>query len=686
MKSCKSRNDTAVQGTNDSSIVSKCSMAHHGYFNDDYLKHFAGKCGRRAPLIHRGYYIRAMAIDHSLEQFITLTPGKKQIISLGAGFDSTYFRLQSLDKMDNLDFIEVDFPSVMNRKLALINQSNSLKDLISPVDMETVKLTLEAHDLSGAIILNTEQYKMLGVDLSNLRLLQDVFMACNIDTSIPTLFLSECAITYMPLNNSDKLIQFAAEHFQNSVFVCYEQISPDDAFGKVMTQHFINVGSPLKAIHQYPQKESQVKRFTDRGWDKCTATDMNEFYYNILDMDETERMKNLEIFDEFEEFHLKCYHYVVVCAYKGTCCQREVIKFDRTSEILKSNPQDSVSLIMLSDLEKSNTISDMQRFGHSCTEDDELNVIVTGGFGVHNNGHTRLTGVTLYNVKRNETVQAEIINSDILGARMFHTAAKLDDKIVIFGGRKSPAKPLNDLIELSKLERVVKNDPSSSLVLSCSAIDVTGDAPNPRWRHTAVTWQQGDHTKLVVYGGCDKNQTMGDCWVYHSNSQHWEILAPCGDSPGPRHSHTASMWTGNHGNYMVVAGGLDQNLQPQNSVHTLNMETYQWCELPIRGELFHRYSHTAHILEDMLILVGGVNLNSPPGVAVVNLSTRLSQEFSLTNQSPKIHFMLHNHQSLLLSNGDVLIMGGGGNCFSFGTYFNPCLAKIEMEYVISKSC
>ena len=42
-----------VQGTNDNSIVSKCSMAQQGYVEDNFLQAFVSKVTRRAPLIHR---------------------------------------------------------------------------------------------------------------------------------------------------------------------------------------------------------------------------------------------------------------------------------------------------------------------------------------------------------------------------------------------------------------------------------------------------------------------------------------------------------------------------------------------------------------------------------------------------------------------------------------------------------
>ena len=45
--------DFQVQGTNDNSIVSKCSMSAAGYFHDPFLKRFVAKNAKRAPLINR---------------------------------------------------------------------------------------------------------------------------------------------------------------------------------------------------------------------------------------------------------------------------------------------------------------------------------------------------------------------------------------------------------------------------------------------------------------------------------------------------------------------------------------------------------------------------------------------------------------------------------------------------------
>ena len=59
-----------VQGTNDSSVVSKLSMVNMGYQDDKYLKYFVQKPQRRSSLINRGYYLRTKVIRYVLESFV----------------------------------------------------------------------------------------------------------------------------------------------------------------------------------------------------------------------------------------------------------------------------------------------------------------------------------------------------------------------------------------------------------------------------------------------------------------------------------------------------------------------------------------------------------------------------------------------------------------------------------------
>ena len=58
--------------------------------------------------ICRGYYMRAKLIDFVLDEFLKkATKSQNQILNLGAGFDATYFRLKSQNRLFNTLFIEV---------------------------------------------------------------------------------------------------------------------------------------------------------------------------------------------------------------------------------------------------------------------------------------------------------------------------------------------------------------------------------------------------------------------------------------------------------------------------------------------------------------------------------------------------------------------------------------------------
>uniref|UniRef100_A0A8C3F609 Uncharacterized protein n=1 Tax=Chrysemys picta bellii TaxID=8478 RepID=A0A8C3F609_CHRPI len=63
---------------------------------------------------------------------------------------------------------------------------------------------------------------------------------------------------------SDALIQWAAQHFPCAQFVVYEQMHPEDPFGRIMQQHFSRLNSVLHALAQYPDCEAQRRRFLQR--------------------------------------------------------------------------------------------------------------------------------------------------------------------------------------------------------------------------------------------------------------------------------------------------------------------------------------------------------------------------------------------------------------------------------------
>jgi len=311
-KKQKNIKDITIQETNDSSILSKASITRLGYFNDPYLALFTTRVPRRAPLIHRGYYIRAKAIDHTLRSFLNHAQHLNtaaQIVSLGAGFDTSYFRLKEKGLLGkNCRYVEIDFPDVIRRKRNIIDQHQVLKNVIG-------EYTLDSDD-----ILKTEDLVILPCDLTDSTKLNEIIgKRTGIRFDIPTLFFSECVLTYVEYERSVELLRWIAQRFEHSAVIIYEQIRPDDAFGRVMMRHFDKIQSPLQRIRDLSTIQKHTELFHGLGFEEVVGFDMNFFFTHYLDQEEKSRMMNLEPFDEFEEWHLKCSHYCITAGFTGLC-------------------------------------------------------------------------------------------------------------------------------------------------------------------------------------------------------------------------------------------------------------------------------------------------------------------------------------------------------------------------------
>lgn len=270
MMKSSSKNSTTVQETNDHSILSKHAMVEADYAWDPFLPIFTRqKAPRRAPLINRGYYIRHKAVDTILTSFISTNPGAlKQIVSLGAGFDTAFFRLtkQMPELMKDVFYLEVDFPKLTERKKKLSEGSDLCMQQLGTAFKSS-------HDNSiGSIKMFTDYYCLLGQDMSDLKGFDTQLKNIQqLKADTQTLVLSECVMTYMEHPDSTKLIEFIRDFFPNSAFITYEQIKPDDAFGRVMRAHFDKLNSSLKAVCKYSDKEKQSQRYKDCGYAQVKA-------------------------------------------------------------------------------------------------------------------------------------------------------------------------------------------------------------------------------------------------------------------------------------------------------------------------------------------------------------------------------------------------------------------------------
>ncbi|RNA20898.1 tRNA wybutosine-synthesizing 4 [Brachionus plicatilis] len=242
----------------------------------------AFKINQKSPKIRndsavQGYYIRAKMIDYTIKGFLNQISTKKQIVNLGAGFDSTFFRLKDQSLLDNALFIEInknfvthehalehfdaalehiDFPDVINRKISLIKNNQILSNMCQ--DLVQVK------EINGNKVYQSLNSNLLiiGIDLRNTELLEAILKSVSLyDENAPTIFLSEVVMTYMSVKSCNGLLKWISETFSNCFLAVYEQINPFDPFGQVMCSHFAKLGSPLKCILKYPFEYEQKNRY-----------------------------------------------------------------------------------------------------------------------------------------------------------------------------------------------------------------------------------------------------------------------------------------------------------------------------------------------------------------------------------------------------------------------------------------
>ncbi|KAL0083940.1 S-adenosyl-L-methionine-dependent methyltransferase [Phycomyces blakesleeanus] len=301
--------DNAIRDTNDDATVSRLSAAQLGYLVDPFVHLFVRRPVRRSPIINRGTFIRQRALDSLVEQFLQSPGPKKQIVALGAGFDTRYFIIKSGPGAEKLKkYFEVDFPELTVKKAMSIQRHPALHNILGP--KEDIRLEKGGTELIGP------DYCLVGGDLREWDQVAARLIHHGLDPTIPTMFLSECVFIYIAPEVSQYILEWITREIKQAMFVLYEQIKPDDAFGRMMLKNLQERSIELKGIHAYPDLSAQENRFMGLGWQKAKAVDINELHDHWLDVTEKSRIARLEILDELEEWHLLSSHYCVSWAYK----------------------------------------------------------------------------------------------------------------------------------------------------------------------------------------------------------------------------------------------------------------------------------------------------------------------------------------------------------------------------------
>ncbi|KAM5152323.1 leucine carboxyl methyltransferase 1 [Mantella aurantiaca] len=240
--------DEAVRGTCDDASICKRFAVSVGYWKDPYIQYFVRQAKeRKAPEINRGYYARVHGVSQLLCAFLKRTNCNCQVINLGAGLDTTFWRLKDENLLPK-KYFEVDFPTIVSRKLYNIK--------------------------------------------------------------LPTLLVAECVLVYMSPEKSANLLRWAADTFPTAMFVNYEQVNMADRFGQIMIENLQRRQCNLAGVEACQSLQSQIDRLLSNGWESADAWDMIRVY-SSLPHNDVMRIEKLEFLDEKELLEQLLLHYCI---------------------------------------------------------------------------------------------------------------------------------------------------------------------------------------------------------------------------------------------------------------------------------------------------------------------------------------------------------------------------------------
>uniref|UniRef100_A0A158P7P5 ER membrane protein complex subunit 4 n=1 Tax=Angiostrongylus cantonensis TaxID=6313 RepID=A0A158P7P5_ANGCA len=224
--------DYSIQRTNDDATQCKLAAVQLGYWKDEFLSRFIQRCPtnsfRRDPEISIGYWARVSVINQLVERFVEKTAGRCQIINIA-------------------------------NHLSLPMRNISAKEI-------------QHSDL------HCGDYSLVGADLRQWNEFRSKLDSVTIDTTLPTLFVAECVLVYMSVDQSAQLLKHISSCFDTVVFINYEQVHTKDTFGNIMEKNLEQRGIQLPGIAACSDIETQKKRI-----EKIEHLDEMELLRQLLD-------------------------------------------------------------------------------------------------------------------------------------------------------------------------------------------------------------------------------------------------------------------------------------------------------------------------------------------------------------------------------------------------------------------
>lgn len=395
-------------------------------------------------------------------------------------------------------------------------------------------------------------------------------------------------------------------------------------------------------------------------------------------------LNDVEPFDEWEDFVLFASHYFLLEASigarvtkpdcKATNGQANMIGQGRAWSRQPENVRDHSQHLTL----RISSISDdvNRRFGATiCIRPGVVGHF--GGLGTQGRVNTA-DFYSAHELNRNGMT----FGSNSIQPRMCHTITKLsENSSLLVGGRASPDHAFSDcwLYDNGTWSRV-------------------DDLPSPVYRHSAthVNLKNGENAVLIC-GGRSNSKDALNAWLLWRDSTGWVSVSSAGDEMTPRFGAAMASTATNKG---IILGGMTADgiicqdiLQWQlSSVDTSPSVTLlrrlDYTESIDSGRrLLCRLGACLTSSGDNVLVIGGVahDMLSEPYAYVgfpKDLDVDKTIEPFTVPWDPEVDYgyrpLLVGH-SVFEEDSSVIVVGGGANCFSFGTCWNRSIVTLAFD-------
>ena len=434
-----------------------------------------------------------------------------------------------------------------------------------------------------------------------------------------------------------------------------------------MLKHFESLQTPLNSVTAYPRLSDQIRRYSSRGWNSVDVCDLLAFWSNRIRRSEWERIESVgDGFDEWEELYCFAQHYFILYAHNGSNPHTpfhgpglswngdgEYRRYPLRSHGISDNKgPDEHPTGFTAEFTAARGLK--RRFGAAAAVGPD-SLVFQGG-----QGPTSRLGTSLCITHSDDDIG---LRGEGPGVRMCHTMTTLPNgKVLLVGGRTSPDKPMKD-----------------AWLFDAGAWARVDDIPVARFRHVA-TAVDGD--RILVYGGRGEGRKVLEDWLLWSEDRGWRTIQAVGSAmPAPRFS-SGICWTDRK--YGALGGGLGAHGEVLDDMWRLELhesadgtETikpyWSMVNILLTRNLWKRFGgqmlYTGH---GRILYVGGISgyglMRSENEILEVDCN-RVTVSAVYAPFPKETSPFLIGHSVVCLRER-VVICGGGGSCFKFGTYTN----------------